>query len=163
MLTLIKRLLGMSNPPSADVSRSARIYEHARKDLGLREIPGDKSDTRIQHAIRTAATWLDRDDSKTAWCGCIRGLWGLETGTGVPKEHFRAAEWLKWGEPVRLNDPYSWRQGDTAILRRTGGSHVAIVDHVDIPTGRVYLLGGNQSNACNVSPFAIKDVIGVRR
>lgn len=137
---------------------SQLIYDHARKDLGLKETPGKRSTPRIKQAINASAKWLNDDDSATPWCGCIRGLWGLETGTGVPKEHFRAASWLKWGAPVALADA---RRGDTVVLSRPGGNHVGLFDREE--RGFIYLLGGNQSNAVTVAAFGKTLVKGVRR
>jgi uncharacterized protein (TIGR02594 family) len=137
---------------------SAELYIHARKDLGLAEVPGGRSHPRIALAIQLAASWLDRDDSKTAWCGCIRGLWGLETGTGVPAAHYRAANWLNWGVEVALKDA---KRGDTVVLKRQGGFHVGLWDRIE--NGKVYLLGGNQSNTTSIAPFVKSLVQGVRR
>ena len=140
-------------------SSSERIYRHALKDAGLKELPGSKSAPRIRQSILAAASWLDPDDSETAWCGCIRGTWGLETGTGIPPQHYRAAAWLNWGEPV----PFSLAQpGDTVILRRSGGKHVALFEKW-VRTERVQLFGGNQSNACNSKPFDRSDILDIRR
>lgn len=137
---------------------SQRIYDHAKKDLGLKETPGSKSTPRIKQAIKQAASWLDDDDSKTPWCGCLRGLWGLETGTGVPKEHYRAKAWLEWGKSVLRP---SAKRGDTVIFNRAGGGHVALLDRFN--GDFVFVLGGNQSNACNISRYKVADIIGIRR
>lgn len=82
-------------PPST----SRRIYEAALPFLGTKEVSGKESNPLIKQWIHEAATWLDGDDSATAWCGCFRGHLGLITATGVPKEHFRAASWAKWATP----------------------------------------------------------------
>lgn len=137
---------------------SERIYEHAAKDLGLKETPGAKSTPRIKTAIKHAADWLDGDDSVTPWCGAIRGLWALETGTGAPPEHYRARSWLEWGHAVRLQDA---QKGDTVVFKRSGGYHVALFDRA--AGEKIYVLGGNQSNAVNVQGYAKEDVMGVRR
>lgn len=141
-------------------NNSQLIYDHAFKDNGLSETAGPKSTPRIRLAIKMAADWLDPDDSVTAWCGCIRGLWGLETATGVPPEHFRAREWLKWGEPVKLAEII---QGDTVVIKRQGGHHVALFHSFVGGTGDLYLFGGNQSNATNIKKFDRALVVGVRR
>jgi uncharacterized protein (TIGR02594 family) len=144
------------------VDTSALIYRHARKDLGLSETPGNTSTPRIAYAITTAAAWLDdgvRDvDGSIAWCGCIRGIWGIETGTGVPKAHYRAISWLDWGRRVELSEA---KRGDTVVISRPGGNHVGLFDHM--AGGKVYLLGGNQSNSTTVAPFSVSLVKGVRR
>lgn len=150
-----------------------RLYEHALKDLGLREKEGPGSTPRIATAIKAAADWLDRDDSATAWCGCIRGLWGIETGTGVPRAHYRAASWLSWGKVIAdaRSGIENAKQGDTVILRRTGGHHVALWDHLDggieqkhdHGADRVWLLGGNQGDAVSLQRFKVADIVGIRR
>lgn len=139
-------------------SLSPIIYAHALKDLGLKETPGQASTPRIKLAIETSASWLNPDDSQTAWCGAIRGLWGLETGTGVPPEHYRAKSWLGWGEPIKLSEAM---QGDTIVFKRPGGYHVALFNGVG--TGVVNVLGGNQSNAVNFSNYPTSNIVGIRR
>jgi len=157
---------GSSNglPPGsqspATTARSERIYGHALRDNGLKEMPGRASEPRITAAILAAASWLDPDDSKTAWCGCIRGLWGIETGTGVPPEHYRAASWATWGTavPGGLKNAV---QGDTIVMTRTGGNHVCLFVRQDAT--HVWCFGGNQSDAVNVQKFPKSRVTHVRR
>lgn len=139
---------------------SDAIYEHALKDLGLAEVVGKRSHPRIARAIKEAANWLNPDDSATPWCGCIRGLWGIETGTGVPAAHYRAASWAKWGKAVAL-DPTQWKRGDTVVMGRSGGNHVTLFSHMK--GGKAYCLGGNQSNAVTLAPFAVSGIWAVRR
>lgn len=137
---------------------SARIYEHALRDNGLQEIEGAGSHPRIQAAILAAAKWLDPDDSKTAWCGCLRGLWGLETGTGVPPQHFRARMWATWGRAVLWENA---KPGDTVVMHRPGGHHVGL--YVRHNATHVWVFGGNQSDACNVSRFKRELITHIRR
>lgn len=137
------------------------LHAHATKDLGLKETPGPKSTPRIRLAIEAAARWLPNDDSQTAWCGCIRGLWGMETGTGCPPAHYRAAAWLTWGTPVpSLRQAL---QGDTVILSRPGGNHVALLDRYSRDGKTVWLLGGNQSDSVSIAKFSAALIKGIRR
>lgn len=138
---------------------SQRIYTHALRDKGLKEVPGSGSNPRIQQAIANAAQWLDKDDSKTAWCGCIRGQWGIETGTGVPPEHYRAASWAKWGKAVKSLDEAV--PGDTIVMTRPGGNHVCL--YVSHNATHVWCYGGNQSDACNETRFPRERVTHIRR
>lgn len=140
------------------LDNSQRIYDHALRDSGLQEVPGPKSNPRISQAIVVAAKWLDPDDSKTAWCGCVRGLWGLETGTGVPSEHYRAASWAKWGYEV---DWTKVKTGDTVVMKRPGGNHVGL--YVRHNATHVWVFGGNQADACNVTRFKRELVTNLRR
>jgi uncharacterized protein (TIGR02594 family) len=138
---------------------SARIYAHALRDNGLKETHGKESTPRIRSAIIAAAKWLDPDDSKTAWCGCIRGLWGIETGTGVPPEHYRAASWAKWGTAVKSLDCAV--EGDTIVMTRPGGNHVCL--YVRHNKTHVWCFGGNQQDECNITRFPIARVTHIRR
>jgi uncharacterized protein (TIGR02594 family) len=137
---------------------SKKLYEHAMKDFGLSEVTGSKSNPRIQKAIARAADWLDSDDSKTAWCGCMMGLWCKELGLPVPKEYFRAASWRNVGKEVLLDDAIP---GDIIVMSRTGGNHVTLFSKVK--DGLVYCLGGNQRDAVNISSFSVKLVDNIRR
>jgi len=140
------------------IMNSKRIYEHALRDAGLKETPGAASTPRIRTAIIAAAKWLPQDDSKTAWCGCIRGLWGIETGTGVPAEHYRAASWAKWGKPMRWE---TVMLGDTIVMTRPGGNHVCL--YVRHNATHVWCFGGNQADSCNVTRFPRERVTHIRR
>lgn len=141
------------------MTKSARIYSEALQYIGVHEIDGPESNPKIRQWIKTAAKWLDGDDSKTAWCGCFRGALGLDTATGVPADHYRAKEWLTWGEPV---DSISKAvQGDTVVLKRSGGYHVALF--ASFKGTQVTLLGGNQSNSVKLSQFPTSSIVGIRR
>jgi len=148
-------------PQTSLLTTSRRIYLAALNEVGVREVPGLKSNPKIQEWIKQAASWLDGDDSKTAWCGCFRGHLGLITGTGVPKEHYRAASWAKWGVAVDINNPETWQQGDTIVMTRPGGNHVCLFHHFD--GTRVHCLGGNQGDAVSIAPFPLARITHVRR
>jgi uncharacterized protein (TIGR02594 family) len=141
------------------MTANQRLYRHARTFIGLAEVAGPKSNPRIQQMIARAASWLDKDDSKTAWCGCAMGDWCFACGLAVPKEYYRAINWLNWGVAVDLEDA---KQGDVVVLSRPGGNHVALLDAVVAPRTWA-LLGGNQSNMVNVSRYPVSLVRGVRR
>jgi len=138
---------------------SQRIFDHALHDNGLAEFSGSASAPRIRTAILAAAKWLNPDDSKTAWCGCIRGLWGIETGTGVPPEHYRAASWAKWGKAVP--DLNAAVKGDTIVMTRPGGNHVCL--YVKHDNNYVWAFGGNQSDMVKTSRFPRDRVTHIRR
>lgn len=140
-----------------------RIYAAATKYIGVTEIPGPGSNPVIIKFIDEAAAWLKDDvkdvDGSIAWCGCFRGHLGLVTATGAPKNHFRAAAWTGWGQPVQLN-PKLWKRGMTIIMTRPGGNHVTLLDRVE--SDIAYCLGGNQSNKVCIAPFPISRITHVR-
>jgi len=135
-----------------------KLYNKALEDFGLTEVAGSKSHPRIRKAIDEAAEWLDEDDSKTAWCGCIMGLWCKEVGLPVPKAYYRARNWKDVGKKVLLSEA---KQGDIVIMTRTGGHHVALFSKQ--VGDQVFLLGGNQRNQVNVSSFNQGFIEEVRR
>lgn len=143
-------------PPAGP--NSARLYAHARKDIGVKERPGPGSDPRILQALKTGPDWLDQDDGKTAWCGLMMGLWCQELQLPRPLEHYRAANWLAVGTPVELQNAV---RGDIVVLSRRGGNHVGLY-HRHTATS-ITLLGGNQSNAVNLTGFPISSLKGIRR
>lgn len=157
-----ERWAGLSPSPVRDSvavgTPSERLYRHAEKDLGISEAPGAASHPRIRKAINEAAEWLDDDDSKTAWCGCIMGLWCKEINLPRPSEFFRAASWAAIGKDVPLGEA---RRGDICVFKRDGGSHVALFHSV--AGVRVTVLGGNQSNAVTVASFPIASLRAIRR
>lgn len=157
-MSLGKMDLQCSFQSSPRNAMSQSLYDLALRYLGVAETPGSKSNPLIAEMFKTAPSWLDQDDSKTAWCGIFRGYLGLWSGTGVPKEHYRARKWLEWGKEVALKDA---RRGDTVVTSRDGGHHVALFDRIE--GGRVYLLGGNQGNKVSIAPFSPSVVQGVRR
>lgn len=143
------------------MNNSQRIYDTAKRYLGTKETPGPQSTASIRQWITAAADWLDKDDSKTAWCGCFRGAIGVETATGLPKAHYRAAAWATWGKPVEVSQPELWQQGDTIVMTRPGGNHVCLLDRVS--GDYAWCLGGNQSDAVTIARFPLARITAVRR
>lgn len=153
---------------SSVINPNLPILTLARHYVGVCEVQGKASNQLIAGWIKKAASWLTDGvsdvDGSIAWCGCFRGELGLATGTGVPKAHYRAANWLMWARPVDHTRPKLWMPGDTVILKRPGGYHVTLWErmHSSKP-GVIECLGGNQGNKVCVAPFALADVVGVRR
>lgn len=152
---------------AAVINPNLPILTLATHYLGVCEVPGKGSNQLIVGWIKKAADWLTKDvadvDGSVAWCGCFRGELGLATGTGVPKAHYRAINWLSWGRPVDHTRPKLWMPGDTIVLKRPGGNHVTQFHSMNTKPGVINCLGGNQGNKVSIAPFALADVLGVRR
>lgn len=146
---------------SSNASQSDKHYALAVGYVGTKELPGKATHPALVPMFDLTPQWLDQDDSITAWCGIFRGYIGHKAGTGMPSAHYRAAAWLDWGTKVDHNKPSTWKKGDTVIMKRDGGYHVALFDRLD--GKNVWYLGGNQSNAVNVSKYPLSLVVGVRR
>lgn len=148
-------------PPPSVASASQRHYALAKQYVGLKEQAGPGTHPLLVPMFDLAPDWLDQDDSKTAWCGILRGWIGHKCGTGLPAEHYRAAAWARWGSAVPVDKPAVWRQGDTIIMTRPGGNHVALLDRVT--ASYVFVLGGNQNNEVNITRYSLSRVTAVRR
>lgn len=128
--------------------------EHARKDEGLKEIPGAAAAPRIRTWLRAMRAWWDEDE--TPWCGVAVDGWMRECGIAPPKNSFRARAWLDFG--LRLDRP---AVGAVVVFERQGGGHVGLIVGRD-QRGRLMVLGGNQDNAVSIAPFAMERVAGYR-
>jgi len=75
-----------------------------------------------------------------------------------------ARSYVRWGEKVALED---WLPGDVMVIKakrkRRGGYHVGFPYGMD--KRHVVLLGGNQSDAVQMSVFSRRkwDIVAVRR
>jgi len=145
---------------STRLSEELRLYRAAESFLGVREVPGLRSNPYIQGWIYSAAQWLNPDDSKTAWCGCFRAALADITGTQIVPAAFRALSWTSYGRSIRKVCPAKWPRGATVILKRKGGYHVGLL-HAAAP-GEVYILGGNQSDSVSIALYAESAVLDVR-
>lgn len=135
-----------------------RWLTRARAYIGMREIPGAKHESRILkfwEAIKAPY----RDD-ETSWCGAFVGGVLSESGLPIVSGGAAARGWLKLAK--KLDKPavgavvVFWR-GDP----KGWSGHVGFVVGRD-KAGNIMVLGGNQSDAVNIKPFAMTRVLGYR-
>lgn len=125
----------------------------ARQFIGMREVKGVKHNPAIIQMLDDMGEFGDeakawwRDD-ETPWCGLLVGYVMGKAGRYVVKEWYRAKE---WASPLltKLNTP---AYGSIAVLSRHGGGHVGFVVGKDA-NGNIMLLGGNQGDMVQISPF----------
>jgi len=116
--------------------------KEAYKHKGLKEVPGVGDNPIIQTWLKRLGAWWDKDS--VAWCGVFTGWCLKAAGFPIPKNYFRAKEWLTYGEACGAE------YGAIAVLGRVGGGHVGFVTAV-APNGDFQLLGGNQGDkVCEV-------------
>ena len=132
----------------------------ARQFIGMREVKGVKHNPAIIQMLdemgkfgNEAKAWW-RDD-ETPWCGLFVGYVMGKAGRYVVKEWYRAKE---WASPLltKLDAP---AYGCIAVLDRAGGGHVGFVVGKDA-RGNIMLVGGNQNDEVNISPFAPSRITG---
>jgi uncharacterized protein (TIGR02594 family) len=127
----------------------------ARSLMGTKEIPGPSHNSWIvERWARLGASWFN--DDETPWCGLFVAHCMQVAGHPYPaKGQFaRALAWNDWGKPCGSI------LGAVAVFGRTGGGHVGFL--VGESSDRLYVLGGNQSNAVNIMPIAKTRLVGLR-
>lgn len=139
-------------------SKSVAAWVHvATAEIGVREIKGHAHAPHILEYHQ--ATSLRASDDETPWCSAfvnwVMGRVGIK-GTG----RANARSWLDWGH--ELAEP---RQGCVVVLWRGmpdgWQGHVGFYMGRD-SQGRVLVLGGNQADEVNISPYPVHRLLGYR-
>lgn len=126
---------------------------HARKHIGLKEVPGPNSNPTILSWLKSLKAWWAED--ATPWCGTFVAHCMQEAAQPLPKYWYRAKDWLNWGR-----DAQQPLVGAVAVLGRTGGGHVFFVTKQN--ETYVWGVGGNQSDGVNEAKFLRSRVLGYR-
>lgn len=141
--------------PATTADGEPKWLAAARVQMGQKEIPGAKHNSRIVEWFKAAkAPWFK--DDETPWCGAFAAGCMLAAGQTIPDkgEAVRAKAWATWGKDTPP------RVGAVAVFGRDGGGHVGFV--VGESATHLYVLGGNQSNAVNIMPIAKSRLIAFR-
>jgi len=137
-----------------------QAYVMASEEVGLREIAGNRHNPNVvQFFADVGHAWVK--DDETAWCAAFLGA--MLERAGIPSTRkLNARSYLEWGEAVELRNA---KPGDVVIFWR--GSPDDWRGHVGFFSGRdgpnIEVLGGNQSDAVNVSRYPASRLLGVRR
>jgi uncharacterized protein (TIGR02594 family) len=118
----------------------------ARDLMGQREIVGPKHNSWISKGwAKLGASWFN--DDETPWCGFFVAHCMDVVGLSYPAKGMfaRAKSWLNWGKAC------SPVLGAVVVFSRKGGGHVGFL--VGESSTHYYVLGGNQDNCVNISPF----------
>ena len=140
------------------------LYQVAQRYMGVTDIEGPEDHPLIQWwfslCLRNEFGLHEKDE--TSWCSAA--MHGFCHPLGLPMSgSAMARSWLEVGKPVPLNQA---KQGFDAVVLWRGDpkgpqGHVGLFSRLDFTT--VHILGGNQANQVNVTPFPIVRVLGVRR
>lgn len=139
-------------PPKAQGGDPAWLVE-ARKHMGTREVAGPHHNAKILGWIKALGGWFT--DDETPWCGTFAAICMQAAGIEPPKHWYRAMAWADWGE---ASIP---AVGAVVVFARKGGGHVGFL--VGESGHNFYVLGGNQSNAVNITPIAKSRHVAIRR
>ncbi len=125
----------------------------ARALSGQKEITGPKHNRWIAEGWkRLGAGWFT--DDETPWCGLFVAHCVEKAGLPFPKTFPRALAWAEWGKAC------SPTVGAVVVFKRQGGGHVGFL--VGHSATNFYVLGGNQSNAVNITPIAKNRAVAFR-
>lgn len=127
----------------------------AIKEMGISEISGNKSNSRIiEYHSKTS---LKATSDEVPWCSSFVN-WCLDKSGFLGTNSAAARSWLSWGQ--RINFP---AKGCVVILSRGKNpmqGHVGFF--LGIKNDFVSILGGNQSDSVKISNFPISSIIGYR-
>jgi uncharacterized protein (TIGR02594 family) len=129
----------------------------ARKELGVAEIVGSKHNPVVLAYFRDAKHSEIKDD-ETSWCAAFVGAM-LERSGIVSTRSLLARSYLEWGVKVTTPKP-----GDIVVFKRGTSSwqgHVAF--YLYEKDGKIFHLGGNQSNKVSITSTTKSKLLGYRR
>ena len=141
-------------------------FELAQRFVGLKEVSGVADNPQVMSMLKLDTDWPEHDE--VAWCSAFTNYicWLLR----LPRsKSLLARSWLNVGRPIRLNEG---RVGfDVVILKRNlsdpGAEDTESSGHVGFYAGMggsdVYILGGNQNNGVDLTPYDRNRMLGIRR
>ena len=128
----------------------------ALAEVGVKEFPGDGDNPRVVEYLRstTLAAGMAAQD-ETPWCSAFVN-WCVERSGFEGTDSAWARSWLNWGK--KLATP---KRGCIAVFKRNVSSgHVAF--YIAETATKVKVLGGNQSDAVNISEYKKSDFLDYR-
>lgn len=138
--------------------KSPKILKEALNCHGVYEFKGDENNPLIIEWAKEIGGWIGgwyREDS-IPWCGLFVGICAKRAGFPHGQKLLSARAWLDWGQKVEKP-----MLGDVLVFSRGGGGHVGI--YVGEDGAAYHVLGGNQSDAVNITRIARSRLIGARR
>ena len=140
--------------------RQRNAYLLAKKKLGLKEKRGAVHNQEIvAFAAEVGHEWVE--DDETPWCASFVGAMLQRAGLESTRK-LNARSYINWGEPVSLQ---SAEHGDIVVFWR--GDRHGWQGHVGFFDGKrgddIIVLGGNQNNEVNRSPYPVDRLLSIRR
>lgn len=128
---------------------------------GIKEFAGAKENSPTIMRWKKDVLPDSKTDEQYSWCGIFAHAMLKELGldTLTVTEAAGARNYLKLGQAT--TEP---QLGDLVIFQRGKGwqGHVAFFIR-ETPDKRIWVLGGNQSNAVNISAYSKDNLLGYRR
>ena len=142
------------------MTKNELIYSLAEADIGTWEWAGDENNPSVLAYYREAGHSEIKQDS-VPWCAAFVGA--ILSRAGVQNTgSLLARSYEQWGVPV--DGVHNAQRGDIVVLSRGDQSwqgHVGFF--VGFGAGKVHVLGGNQGDQVNVSPYNMDKIVAIRR
>jgi uncharacterized protein (TIGR02594 family) len=129
----------------------------ALDELGQREVAGAASNPRIIQYRKMGKTPLGGDDGKVPWCAIFTNAM-LETVGVSGSGSAMARSYVSSKEFRRLDRPMLGCVAVKSSNRGPASGHVGF--YVGEDGLFIYLVGGNQNDEVNISPFRKKEFVG---
>lgn len=134
------------------------VLRIALNEYGNKGIPGTENNNEVlKYYKEIGCEWVDDDD--IAWCAAFLN-WCLFKAEKQFLGSLRARDFLNYG--IETKNP---SMGDIVVLWRV--SHESPYGHCGIfikkTENTVYILGGNQQNSVNISPYHITQVLAYKK
>lgn len=137
------------------LSSDPEVLKLAFDELGTKEGPGTKDNPVVLEYYSEAGFPGIKHDS-VAWCAAFVGA--MLARAGLPNSKSLAARsYLEWGRAT-----HSPKRGDIVVFGRGTGWQGHVAFYLGEANGRIYHLGGNQSDAVTVSSTPRSKVLGFR-
>lgn len=124
--------------------KGPRILVEAVKMIGTKEIVGKQHNPEILRWAQVLGLQKFYNSDEIPWCGLAIAYAAHMAGVEVVSKPLWALNWANFGTAV--TEPML---GDVLTFRRDGGGHVGL--YVGEDDQCYHVLGGNQSNAMNVT------------
>ena len=150
--------INVPRPQGDDLGDQYQWFEIAKREIGVKEVPGILDNPRIieYHATTT----LRATDDEVSWCSSFVN-WCMEQAGYQGTKSAAAKSWLRWRGGQEIDQA---RSGCVIIFDRgtePWQGHVGfyVGEH---GTEHVYVLGGNQSNQVQISSYRKRKIVGYR-
>jgi len=135
-----------------------KYFDIAFGQYGTKEIVGPLHNEEVVEYFEVAGhSWVK--DDETAWCAAFVG-YCLEKAGIASTRKLNARSYLDFGIPTTDPEP-----GDIVVFWR--GSQSSWQGHVGFfiraEGGNIWVLGGNQSNAVNITAYKANQLLGYRK
>lgn len=142
--------------PASPAGKTFPWMPIALAEQGVKEFPGSGDNPRIVEYLHS--TTLDpssASNDETFWCSAFVN-WCVERAGLEGTDSAWARSWLNWGKKIDVPKP-----GCIVVFKRDANSgHVAF--YIGETATKIKVLGGNQSDAVNISEYKKSDLLGYR-